>query len=266
MIEDKYIELMQRRIDSALSHSEKEELEAYLVGNADARKMDAGLREVSNALAGVDMLDAPRTLKGRIMNLVEARSAVESISSSPLSGLLDSFVAFFSVRHAYSFSAGAIAGIFILAMIYQFNGGIIDDSDLRGTMIPSVAPKFEIVDSRNISLAGVEGEIRIFATRHVIMAEIQISSVSEVLISIGFEPADYRFDGYHASGATGAIGATGASKSKITVEGGIIQLSHIGQDNHTLLFSGLGRASSPIIVKILSDNDIYEATFSTAKK
>ncbi len=264
MIEEEYIELIQRRIDGELTESEEEKLQAYLADNADARKMDAGLREVSNALAGIEILDAPRTLKGRIMNLVEARSAVESISSSPLSGLLDSFAALFSIRYAYSFSAGAIAGIFILAVIYQFNGGLsgIGDSDMRGTMVPSAAPKFEIVDSGKISLDGVEGEIQVFATRNVTMAEIHINSVSEIQISIGFEPSDYRFDGYRASGKTGA---TATTESTITVEGGIIQLSHIGQGSHVLLFSGLGRSSSPIVVKILSNNDIYEATFSTAK-
>lgn len=261
MIEDKYIELMQRRLDGALAKSEEEELEAHLAVNPDARKMDAGLREISHTLSGMEMLDAPRTLKGRIMNLVEARSAVESTSSSPLSGLLDSFAGFFSVRHAYSFSAGAIAGVFILAMIFQFSGGIpgIGDSDMQGTMVPSEAPKFEVIDSRKISLDGVEGEIQVLATSNVAMAEIHISSVSEVQISVSFEPSDYRFDGYRASGESDE------SESTITVDGGIIQLSHIGQGSHVLLFSWLGRSNSPIIVKMLSDNDIYEARLSTAK-
>lgn len=256
MIEEKYIELMQRRLDGALSKSEQEKLQAYLADNPVAQEMDAGLKEVSDALAGVEILDAPKTLKGRIMNLVEARSAVKSTSSTPLSSLLDSFAGLFSVRHAYSFSAGAVAGIFILIMVFQFNGGLpgVGVSDIQGTMTPTSAPKFEIVDSKKISLTGVEGKIQVLATRNITIAEIHLSSVSEVQITVGFETSDYRFDGYRASG-----------KAESTVEGGEIKLSHTGQDIHVLLFSGLGRSSSPIVVKILSDNDIYEVTLATAK-
>jgi hypothetical protein len=124
MIENRYIELMNREIDGANSPEESAALRAHLESNEEARRYYEDLRGLSNMFAAAGDVAPPKDLNREIMRSVAEHDAVRASSGAGRAGSgaararrAPLFGIFAGKRLAYSFAAGLALGLVILVIV-----------------------------------------------------------------------------------------------------------------------------------------------------
>jgi hypothetical protein len=118
MIDNRYIELMNREIDSVNSPEESAALRAHLESNEEARRYYEELRGVARIFVEAGDVAPPKDLNREIMRSVAEHDAVLASSGagrarrSPLLGIFAP-----GKRLAYSFAAGLALGLVILVIV-----------------------------------------------------------------------------------------------------------------------------------------------------
>ncbi len=136
MIENRYIELMNREIDGVNSPEESAALRAHLESNEEARRYFDELRGVAKIFVEAGDVTPPKDLNREIMRSVAEHDAVRASVGAGRARRAPIFGIFAGKRLAYSFAAGLALGLVILVVVLGAvsKQGRFDRSALYGAL------------------------------------------------------------------------------------------------------------------------------------
>ena len=109
MIDEKYIELMNKEIDGLNTPQESAELKSYLKDEPEAQKQFNNLLDVSKSLEQLEEIEPSPELKKSIINSINWKKY--STKEKKRRSFLGFTQLKFNVKYAYVFTCGLILGI-----------------------------------------------------------------------------------------------------------------------------------------------------------
>jgi hypothetical protein len=256
MIDEKYIELMNGELDGVNSPEESKELETYLEAHEEGRQYYSELRRLAEMFDETAALEPPAELRDRILSSIAERETERS-------GFFEALIAPFRAKPrrkiGLAFCAGLVIGLVIFAVITRFVplGAPGDIELLTGTL--RIVPGTRILSAEplDFDLTEVSGSARISYTKERILAEIELSSSSEIEIIFNYDN-DIHFEGVTVSGPGNHSTDTRARET---------HLMHTGKRDYLFVFRNYCGEQPPIGITILAgDNRLLEETIQPGRK
>lgn len=192
MIDQKYLELINKDIDHAISNSEKELLDAYLKTNPEASTMHQELTEIEKLLDKLPDNDPSESLTPRILNSID----FQRYSHKNRRNIKEYFsAAFIGPRRKLtaSFAMGLVAGIILLSVIFyaSFYNNVSDVKNVLGTMGLSES---QVVEALNVNTDGISGKIDIIKAANQYAVYIDLRSSEKYTIQIELDKEILKID------------------------------------------------------------------------
>jgi hypothetical protein len=134
MIEERYIELMNKEMDGANTPDESAALRSFLASSEEARRAYDELRGVARMFTAAGEIAPPHDMKSAIMAAIAEREALREFRRTERRSFLDIFTPRRKV--AYSFAAGVAFGLIALLILLRAlpQDGELSRKDLYGTL------------------------------------------------------------------------------------------------------------------------------------
>jgi len=248
MIDEKYIELINKEIDGIITSDEKARLHAYLERNFEAKNIYQEQIQTAKLLNRVPAIEPPPNLKKRIMNSIdlnrytvkERKRVSESLFSNRSSKWVPKLV--------FTFTFGLILGILLhMAFLRDPTQKYwMSSRDFVGTIGMHEKDYFKKLDQIPIDLPDVKGELILNQMRNHLGCEVNLSPIGEFELLVEFNPAHIQFHGFKPS-----------SKSKIVLDNGedYIRALHSEEVQYVLFFLREAPATTQIDVTLLQKGD-----------
>lgn len=192
-------DLINREIDGCNSETESARLREMIAHDPAARDEMKGLAEVSGALGGLPLLEAPPELKRLIMEAVREKRRHAARPAAPVAHVAERRGRRTAVRYVYAFAAGIAAGLIGGPLLMEFVGPVGPASvpGVVGTIAPTGgSPAGEMFSLHAGGVAGTARLQRIPAGYSVTMdlsapetTEISVSSRSRGTTIVGHKQA-----------------------------------------------------------------------------
>ena len=264
MIEEKYIELINKEIDGVNSPKDSAKLEEYLTKNTEAQELYSELVMTSNMLNNVNELEPHPNLKKNILNSIQWDKYTVKASKArrnPFESLINALQFNFNFKYAYAFAVGLIMGIVTYSLFVENvqRNTSTDISDLYGTMILKGIPEsFEIANYIEINLDEVYGTINIRYSKDIVLAELNLKTQQEIEMVFEFDEDDIRFNGFIQLNNV---------RNNLDISENYLKLTNIGENKYIIIFNDKTQSVTPMNFKIfLSDVLLYEKSVSTGRK
>ena len=187
MLDKPLTDLINRKIDGALTSEEEVRLAERLAADPDAKSLLDDLSHQGILVQRMAEVETPPSLKPSIMRTI-ARPALRTGQIR----IADAFAQVFSTRrrvqYAFAFSGGVVAGMLILAVgLGILRVGTHEESDAAGTsLIESTIPGFTPIEERKISFGELQGKISTASGRgeHQITLQLQGPEDTRVLLAL----------------------------------------------------------------------------------
>ncbi|MFQ5824373.1 MAG: hypothetical protein ACE5JB_09990 [bacterium] len=247
MIEEKYIELINKEIDGKISHRESVKLKEYLAKNPEAQNLYNDFVNISDILNEVEKIEPSSILKKNILNSIQLNKYTKIEKKNLLQSLIKVKV---NYKFAYSFAAGLIVGLIMFALL--INNTSLDIANLTGTVILNdTSERYETAGKIEINLEGINGTVALKSTKNIILAEIKITTKQEIELAIEFDENDISFNGFRQ--LTPFV-------SNLKIRDNYLKLTNIGESNYNIIFKDETQTVSRMTFKIYSDTLLYEKT------
>lgn len=244
MSKETYEELMWQDIDGTISPEDRERLQKYLNGDPEARELFEELSRFTRVLGDVEEVDPPSDLHESITR------ALSRIDRHETDGIVAAIRGFFgSTRHrrlAFATAAGFIVGI----IGYHFignelrRGAQLDPAYLYGTVDFGTDNDGWL----DISLDGVNGTVKLRRDKSFVLSELDLTSDRPVRVEMLY-PGESLF-------RYGGIERSDEKSNLVTIRSDGITLTNAGAGKYFLILEVLDKGSAPVIVRILSDENI----------
>lgn len=257
MVDEYFIELMNRSVDERLSAEEQAELDRYLSAHPEAREYYKNLNRAVQAVTQIPTVDPPARLKRNIMDTVQSVRATTGRGQGILGAVRAMFGRRIVWRYAYAFSAGVICGFAVLAVVLQSpqSSRPLDPSQASGALVlADKADDLLPIDRAEFAVGSAAGTIQTKLSNGLILLQIDIASVDEAMIEIFFDTADLSFAGFwqpdHFRGNIDRIDS-------------LVSLRHPGAGKHFLVFTDRTPAVSNLVLEIMSGSKSDREVLST---
>ncbi|MFQ5639262.1 MAG: anti-sigma factor family protein [bacterium] len=259
MLDEKIAVLIHREIDGELSGKDKKKLHAYLESHPEAKQFQDDLIQLSKILDRAEPVDPDPNLKKSILNLIPKdkypvadKAHWFSMISAPLNVRVN-------YKYAFSFSAGLVAGFFILLLFKTDLGLMIgmDSSNLTGSAVfQSAEDRLETVDTIEISETSIHANFESKIADDQVVLNATISTFSETKFTLGFDPGDLQFSAFQQSGDT---------LSGLILTDKQVDFTNMGQNKFVFVFNNKTPVISYFTVKIDPGVFPFEQTLSSGK-
>jgi hypothetical protein len=253
MIEEKYIELMNREIDGLLNQGESVELRRYLDRNPEANRYFDELHGVAQLLSQAEKLDPPIGLKREILSSLQAK---ERRHKTPF---FDGLRLRFKSKYAYTFAVGIIAGICLYAVFNQFSSGgeNLDMDSLYGTIaFESVKGKPGSTVSVEIDLLEVTGSAVFKYFDRAVVAQVKLRSDKEIEVLFEY-PEELTFEVFKTLVST---------DHGLQTENRELTVTNRGVSDFIIVFKEEAKAYPELHLKIVSaGNLLFEKTIQPGR-
>ena len=215
MNNDKFIELMNRDIDGAISPAEQAELRAFLAGNAGARQQYDELVRINSQFKAVPRVDAPADLKSSIMAQIPV--ALAARTGMQHEGFLKRYARWFVPSPGSYVVSGAMAGALVMALVFntlQRESGSQSER-FSGTMTPINQPS-QKVDQQTLQTGDATAEVTCERAGEAVTVTIGLSAQTGVAVTLAFDPHQFAVSGMSADSS--ALGSLQASDGLIKFE------------------------------------------------
>lgn len=249
MIEEKYIELMNKEIDHLITSEERIRLHNYISVNNEAKEYYDELLLTNESLNHIPDHQPSENLKIRILNSINFNKYnVKTVKNKSLKILR---VANF--RFVYTFAAGLIAGIIIYSLFFV-NAGNVNPDDISGTI--GINNSAKTIGEIPLNFPGISGNIELKEKGSTIWFNIHSNSS---------QPADYIIT-YPRQIQFEYIKPGSSANMTILKSENYIKTSNSGSQEFTLAFTQNNTPSSPIHIQLTqSGNLIHDYEFSLKK-
>ncbi len=257
MIEEKYIELMNREIDGLNSSEESAELKRHLEENAEAERYFRELSFVAGVFDRVSHVEPPPELKEMILSSVfgkETRAAaevpVEARPAVPGAGsLFSAFRIRWEPRFAYVFTAGILVGIFLFVLFWRvLPSRAPQDLDSLYGALTSGQKAGESLEAGPVhfDLPQAKGSLQAQYQKARIVALLDVFAVSKIKVTLTYDE-EVTFEG---------ITALKASEYQVKVGDARLELTHRGDCSYVIVLEDRPGSRGPISLSISDESGV----------
>ncbi len=234
MSDEKYIELINKKIDGQLTTDEEQILNSYLVTHPNSGDYSKDLRRAMELLENLDELNPPPALKNNIMNAVDpalySRNNTLKRENFSWSLLFQP-----APRISLAFAAGLLIGIFMFSL-YD-NNYTLDNKDIYGTIGLANRNHYTVLNQIPLKNAQATGLLTIKKSTANLIADINLQNMFVGELTVEYDPAKFIFNGYESFEQ---------SSSRLENSIGILKLTISGRNHSQLMFKEISGSSSSI--------------------
>ena len=243
MLDERILDLINKEIDGVIAPAEQAMLDGYRAQNPEVAVMESELRAVALALGEVRAVEAPVSLKARVMRSILPQPRHESAARRILTPVLDFFRAPSGLKVAYAFSFGIVAGIALFALYASVRSpGSVDTADLTGTMIiGGSAGSVEVGPVVALTGDGVSGSIETQFAHSLAILKVNVSSSDNIRAEFTYDPSLL---------AVRAIQRGTDARTDLAVSGNKVEVRSVGNDGFTLYLDRKSPVASPVRVAL----------------
>lgn len=192
MIDQQYLELINKDIDDTISEQEKEVLNEYLKINPSAYTMHQELSEIEKLLDKIPDKDPSDALKTRILNSID----VDRYTRKKKLGIKDYFFVSLSVprkKLSASFALGLIAGMVLLSIIFyaSFYNGFSEGNHIIGTM---GLAESQVIQTVNVNSLDITGKIDIIKAADQYAIYVNLKSSGKYTLQVELDNEYLKID------------------------------------------------------------------------
>ena len=195
MIEGKFEDLLNRKIDGETNERDDAELQEYLAQDQAARAYQEDLENLASMFERVHDVEPPPDLKDEIVHAARAASSAaagaqksaDPGSPAGVSAILEALGRRLQMRSPYAFAAGLAVGALVFAVLAGSFTSLfrVDESVSPGALVPPEAlAVYEPVDSQPLRLDGVHGQIATRVHGDRLLLELQLDSQQVVTVAV----------------------------------------------------------------------------------
>jgi hypothetical protein len=197
MIDEKYMELINKAVSGEITPDEKVKLHRYLQTTPEAEKLYREMLQTADLLSSVGDVEPPPHLKTRIMNSVDF-SRYEAREQRPVIGLLSrARHPRLSPRLAYSFALGVVVGLVVFS-VFVTRPGERYPTDIRhlyGTIGITEDTSFTSIERLPVSLEDVTGSIDLSRLGDVFVFDVSLRGLEKYDLLLVYDPHQVSFGG-----------------------------------------------------------------------
>jgi hypothetical protein len=243
MIEDKYIELINKKIDGLLTRDEDIRLEKYFSRTPEALTLYNDLSKVSTMLSQVTEIDPPTNLKKNVLNALSVNKYLPKSKRSLVKILIPSWK--FSFKYAFVFTTGVILGVFTT---FIFRSHELNTVDATGALIISKpAESFREISRHEIAGRDVSGVLVLKSAEELLLAQVTVTSKQPAVVKLDYDFRELAFQG---------LGGVDDNGLRITVSENEVQLSHLGAHGYFLVFKKRIPVSTFLSVSVMTGKNV----------
>jgi hypothetical protein len=251
MVDPRYIELINRKIDDSLNEAERAELEQYLATSPEARTLHDDMMRLSSLPELLPPVDPPRELKRDILNAIaesKRRVAVPRRSE----GFWHVLRARFEYKLAYSFAAGLLLGaaVIALSMSNLAHREDLRPTDLVGTIIAGQdQEQARMLDEGSFDQETFSGTVHTSTLDGHVIIQLDIQSSREATIAFEFKPEFVAFEAFRqATPYSGAV--------EISPEG--MRFTQTGKNEYVFVLKRVSMLETEVSCQIQSGQLIFQ--------
>lgn len=243
-IEQKYIDLINAAIDGEISDAERADLEAFLDGSAEGRKLHDELSSFCAALDGVEPEYPPPYLRHVIMNsITPARAAEES------PGFLQILLATPALKYAATFAAGVFLTLSIVNSGQVSNRAFDDVAGLVGTMADPVNAR--LASSISVDEIDLAGTVSLRSAGSLLILDFDLVSKDHVEVEADYSDPSIWFNGFAQLESTG---------TSVSAEAGRVRLGMQGKRRYAVFLHNKGGRQTSVSLRFTANGEvIHEA-------
>lgn len=188
MLDRSLTDLINRKIDGALTSEEEVRLAERLATDAGARSLFDDLSRQGLLVQRMTNVEPPPSLRPSIMRAIE-----QPALRARRSWIADSVAQFFSTRrrvqYAFAFSGGVVAGMLILAVgLGILRPRVYEESDAAGTLIESTVPGYHPIEERAIASGELHGKISTAFGGGEHQITVQLQGPEDIRVQLSLQP------------------------------------------------------------------------------
>jgi hypothetical protein len=252
MIDNRYIELMNKEIDGKNSSAESAALREYLESNTEARTYYAELCSVVEVFGEAGEVQPPTNLEQRILSSINERRALEEVRREKTSRLNNIFNP--RKKLGLAFAAGLAVGLVILLVIYRAlpESSSLRMKDLYGTLAEREGARSVLsAEPVDFNLPEVSGTASVKYLNRAFIATLELTSAREIEVAIS-SSEDAALENFNSRQCAPSV---------IQSVGGNITLRTTGRCGFTVTFRDSRNAHPPVNIRIFADgSSIFDKT------
>jgi hypothetical protein len=259
MIEKKFLDLMNTELDGVNSAKESADLKKYLASNSEAKNYYEDLKTIYGIVDADRDQEPPSDLEDNILSSISFGKYSSGRTNGRDGGWLGKWVSVHRLRYAGAFAVGIIIGVIAYATI-KYDGDSdksFDNSLMYGTMRSiETTDEFEQIQSAGIDLGEINGQIRVYESKQLLIAEVSLGSPGEIEWVLQFDD-DVSFEGFrHIDGQDCEVAA---ARTETRVQ-------QNGNNKYVLFFNNKDHLTTPMVLKIYSADQLllYEKKLTSA--
>lgn len=199
MIDEKYIDIIDKAAIGTATSSELDQLKKYLEVNEEAREYYNKVIRLSGVLDLADNVSPPPDLKNNIMAKIQSNRYVNTYQGKIFKNYFAYVRSIFKRKYVIAFSIGAVFGIILLLLLT--NPGNIDfyvnDSDAIGSMLlKNISDDSHVIDTYSVNTRNVNGLIETIRRNDIIILNLDLVSENNVVLTIIFDENDLEYMGF----------------------------------------------------------------------
>jgi hypothetical protein len=243
MIDERYIELINKELDGFNTEAESKELEEYLSDNGEALQYYDELLRTASALKRVEEVEPPSFLKTHILNSVSALPAPTRSGFGWVNLLLDVFRQRPVARYAVVFASGLCAGILLLVVADQWRQDEMPDaSKVGGSMVlPREISSLQKIDSVVLDGSGFRSMFKTLRGNKNIAVECTVTASENLRIELSADLDELKFVGVNRMGGT---------DNDVMATGGRVIFTGTKSEHGLITFADVTSPQQPIEVRI----------------
>ncbi|MDP2886243.1 MAG: hypothetical protein Q8P51_14610 [Ignavibacteria bacterium] len=251
MMEERYVESMNKEIDGLNTPSESHDLQKYLNSTSEAKKFFDDLQRTVKALQGVEEKEPPSYLRNHILNSIKFEPTTRASQSGWIGQLAETFQSRSFRRYALVFVSGLCVGILFFVFANPWREKLTDTTKLSGSMalFPDLS-HLQVVDSVHIESEGIDGAFKTYWNEGRVFVEIEVKSPEHVRVELNSDPDELVF---------GSIGRLAGTEGDVNVTQGKIIFTGVNSDRSIVTFSEVGYAQRPIEGRIYKGDSLVRS-------
>ena len=248
-MDDAVVELINKSIDGMLLPNEAERLKEILGKNQHVREIYEEFSSASRMLASVKEVEPPAGLALNVMGAIERTGSRKQSAKEPFfAGFVAAVREMVTLKYAYTFSAGLVAGaLLLLVFVQSLDGSSADPSGASGTIVMPI-------ERAEVNLQQIRGFIQTKRGDHLLSVDLNLSANANVVTRI-----DYDSKAVHV----GSVKLPESHSTDLKLQNQSVEIQGTGEMKYTVTFFSRGQSAPPVNVSIFSAGEvIYEKSIA----
>jgi hypothetical protein len=243
MIDERYVELINKELDGLNTESESKELEHFLSENHEALQYYEELLLAASALKRIEQVDPPSFLKTHILNAVKALPTPVRSGIGWISRVLDMFRQRPIARYAVVFASGLCVGILILVLADPWRQDELPDaSKVSGSMVlPTELSRLQKIDSVALDGSGFRSIFKTLRGNGNITVECAVAASEDLRLELSADPEELKFVGVNRLGGT---------DNDVMATGGRVIFTGTKSEHGLITFTEVVSPQQPIEIRV----------------